>query len=134
MSELLGEKISAIRWGRCESLDGFGECFNPPVVAELVDRWEKGVSSPNKKRLKEIATLGRTTVEYLLGGDCIMCGGKGYPVSFFVKNGVEALSAMYHTTEYGEVTISLGDSERRYWGHIHMEINHCPNCGRKLSK
>ena len=63
----LGKRIKEIRLKLVKSQEEFGNLFDPPAPKSAVSRWEHG-GSPNKKRLKKIAKLGQTTVDYLLNG------------------------------------------------------------------
>lgn len=67
--EEVGKRIFAIRKKNGLTMKEFGEKFGNPIASDsIVSRWEKGKSLPNNERLKKIAELGNTTVEYLLYG------------------------------------------------------------------
>lgn len=64
--QTLGQKIKAIRLGRGETLEQFGEKVG--YHKSNVSRWERDVNRPVDAQLKKIAELGNTTVEELLEG------------------------------------------------------------------
>lgn len=65
-NEILANNIEKIRSSKGESKKVFGERFK--ASGSLVSKWEKGTVIPNPERLKAIAELGETTVEYLMYG------------------------------------------------------------------
>lgn len=65
----LGERIKHIRIELGLTMKEFGEKFNPPASDSIVSRWERGISSPNSKRLKSIAELGNVSARYLTLGN-----------------------------------------------------------------
>lgn len=65
----VGKRIFTIRKSLGLTMKEFGERLGKPIASDsIVSRWEKGKSLPNNERLKKIAELGETTVEYLLNG------------------------------------------------------------------
>lgn len=70
----LGNRINAIRVNRKETLEEFAENIRKETDGKVkttksnVSKWEKGNNVPNDITLKAIATLGRTTVDYLKYG------------------------------------------------------------------
>lgn len=67
--EDVGKRIYMIRKSLGDTMKEFGNRIgNPPASDSIVSRWEKGKSLPNNERLKKIAELGKTSVEYLLTG------------------------------------------------------------------
>ena len=60
-----GEQIKIIRLKLGETLEQFGERFNPPANRSLVSGWENNRYLPSPERLKVIAEIGGTTVEEL---------------------------------------------------------------------
>lgn len=65
----VGNRISSIRKSLGYTMKEFGVKMDDSVASDsIVSRWEKGKSLPNNERLKRIAELGNTTVEYLLYG------------------------------------------------------------------
>lgn len=63
----VGKKIKQLRLSLGESMEQFGMRFN--TSKGTVNNWEKGRNLPNKKNLKEIASLSNTSVNILLKGD-----------------------------------------------------------------
>ena len=62
----VGSRIKSIRITRGDSMESFGKKLDTSKAA--VNNWEKGVNLPNNKRLKLIAEIGGTTVDFLLYG------------------------------------------------------------------
>ena len=62
--KMLGQKIRAIRLGRGETLEQFGEKVG--YHKSNVSRWERDVNCPLDAQLKKIVELGNMTVEELL--------------------------------------------------------------------
>ena len=62
----VGSRIKSIRITRGDSMESFGKKLDTSKAA--VNNWEKGVNLPNSKRLKLIAEIGGTTVDFLLYG------------------------------------------------------------------
>ena len=60
---VIGQNIKRIRLSLGLSMDKFGEVVS--ATKGTVSKWENGVYSPNKERLKRIAELGGITVEEL---------------------------------------------------------------------
>ncbi|EGO8250890.1 helix-turn-helix transcriptional regulator [Enterococcus faecalis] len=68
----VGARIKTIRLNFSKkpmSQTRFGELFNPIANRSSVQKWESGKSLPNDERLKQIAFLGGTTIDYLLYGN-----------------------------------------------------------------
>lgn len=63
----VGVRIKTIRQKLGKTTKEFGALING-ASDSLVSRWERGVNFPNTKRLKMIAEVGGTTVDYLLYG------------------------------------------------------------------
>lgn len=63
----IGIRIKNIRQKKGLNQNEFGKLVLD-AHKSLVSKWEKGQSLPNNERLKKIAELGETTVEYLLYG------------------------------------------------------------------
>ena len=58
----VGSRIKSIRITRGDSMESFGKKLDTSKAA--VNNWEKGVNLPNSKRLKLIAEIGGTTVDF----------------------------------------------------------------------
>ncbi|WP_180553071.1 helix-turn-helix domain-containing protein [Staphylococcus haemolyticus] len=71
----VGKRIKNIRLNNRKNLREFGELISHNLNEEkvisdsIVSRWEKGVSIPSAKRLKEIADIGNVTINFLLYGE-----------------------------------------------------------------
>ncbi|GAB2499609.1 hypothetical protein GCM10008929_20250 [Alkalibacterium psychrotolerans] len=63
----IGSRIKKIRQDKGLNQSEFGKLVLH-AHKSLVSKWEKGQNLPNNERLKKIAELGNTTVEYLLTG------------------------------------------------------------------
>lgn len=65
----VGKRIYIIRKALGDNMNEFGERIGSPAASDsIVSRWEKGKSLPNNERLKRIAEIGNTTVDFLLYG------------------------------------------------------------------
>ena len=64
--DYLAQKIKAIRQDLGLSMEEFGKLFDPPASKGVVSNWENAYNKPNNERLKKIAQLANTTIEYLL--------------------------------------------------------------------
>ena len=62
----VGERIKSIRINNGKTQEQFGELFS--ASKGNVATWEKGLSLPNKERLKLISELGNITIDELLCG------------------------------------------------------------------
>ncbi|MCJ1783127.1 helix-turn-helix domain-containing protein [Mammaliicoccus sciuri] len=62
---LVGKRIISIRLKSGMTMENFGNYTNN-ANKSLVSKWERGMSLPNKLRLKKIAKLGNITVDELL--------------------------------------------------------------------
>lgn len=62
----VGERIKSIRINNGKTQEQFGELFS--ASKGNVATWEKGLSLPNKERLKSISELGNITIDELLYG------------------------------------------------------------------
>ncbi len=70
-SVAVGKRIKEIRstlFFKKISMKDFGALLDPPADKTLVSKWENGVYVPNNVRLKQIADMANTTIEYLLFG------------------------------------------------------------------
>lgn len=50
-------------------MEEFGNKFNSKAHKSIISKWEKGLTKPSNERLKEIADLGKISVNQLLYGD-----------------------------------------------------------------
>lgn len=66
-NKLVGNRIKKIRSEKGMSQEEFGLLIKN-AHKSLVSKWEKGQSLPNNERLKRIAEIGNTTVDFLLYG------------------------------------------------------------------
>lgn len=68
--QALGQRIKQIRLEQGLTMAEFGSLVDrtSPASDSIVSRWERGISSPNSKRMKSIANLGNVSMEYLLTG------------------------------------------------------------------
>lgn len=62
----VGQRINSIRLSKGMNLEEFGKLFS--AGKSNVSKWEKGQTLPNADRLKSIAKIGDTSVEYILHG------------------------------------------------------------------
>lgn len=62
----VGQRINSIRLSKGMNLEEFGKLFS--AGKSNVSKWEKGQTLPNADRLKLIAKIGDTSVEYILHG------------------------------------------------------------------
>nr|WP_260601314.1 helix-turn-helix domain-containing protein [Staphylococcus epidermidis] len=51
------------------TMEEFGNKFNSKAHKSIISKWEKGLTKPSNERLKEIADLGKISVNQLLYGD-----------------------------------------------------------------
>lgn len=63
-----GERIKKIRQKTGFSMEKFGGLFEPAASKGVVSNWENNYNLPNNKRLKRIAEIGNTSVDYILNG------------------------------------------------------------------
>ena len=63
----IGARIKSIRLEKGLTLHEFGNMIGG-ADRSIASRWERGVSLPNNERLKTIAEIGGTTVDFLLYG------------------------------------------------------------------
>ncbi len=63
---VIGQRIKNIRLSRGMTLEEFGVLFS--AGKGLVSRWERGISTPNPKRLKNIAEFANISIEELTSG------------------------------------------------------------------
>nr|DAX48011.1 MAG TPA: helix-turn-helix domain protein [Caudoviricetes sp.] len=62
----LGQKIKELRMDKGLTMEEFGKLFD--ASKSIVSRWERDISVPNEKRLKNIAKLaGKTVSEFVYG-------------------------------------------------------------------
>lgn len=64
----------------------FGELFNPTASRSSVKKWESGKTLPNDARLKTLAFLGGTSIDYLLYGDFTESLGYGERIKNIREN------------------------------------------------
>ena len=62
----VGERIRRIRLDRGFTLEAFGKLFS--AKKSNIQQWEKGISLPNKERIKQISKIANITVNELLYG------------------------------------------------------------------
>lgn len=68
-NKAIGERIKSIRLKRGLTTEKFAKKFEEqPPSKGTVSKWENGHYLPNNDRLKTIAELGETTVEYIIYG------------------------------------------------------------------
>lgn len=127
MKSAIGRKIKNLRLSRGETLEEFGKLFG--ATRGNVALWEKGSSLPSPSRLKILAALVNTTVEDLLGENCEVCVGKISKASWYGKD--QELEAGYSVYHDGKLITSI-EIQGKYIGFIDIDINYCPECGRKL--
>lgn len=68
--KIIGERIKLIRNELGLTMKEFGKKFDPSASDSIVSRWERGISSPNNKRLKrivELANLASVSMFSLVG-------------------------------------------------------------------
>lgn len=65
----VGERIRKIRKQLGFSMSEFASRIDTIAKSGTVSNWETGKNLPNNERLKKIAELGNTTIEYLLSGN-----------------------------------------------------------------
>ena len=63
----VGRRITQIRFSKGFTLEAFGKLFK--AKKSNVHQWEKGISLPNKERIKDICKIADITVNELLYGD-----------------------------------------------------------------
>ena len=128
MSKVVGDKIKSIRLEYGETLEEFGKRFSPHASDSIVSRWEKGKSLPSPKRLRAIAELGSMTVDELLRDNCQLCSGQEYKAGWYGDQGLEAEYIVHYD---GKLITSI-EIQDKHIGFIDIDINYCPECGRKL--
>lgn len=62
-NQIIGDRIKNIRLSRGMTLEEFGALFS--AGKGLVSKWERGMSLPNPKRLKDIAEFANITIDEL---------------------------------------------------------------------
>lgn len=70
-NQKIGNRIKEIRTTKFpEKLTQteFAELFTPPLNRSAVKNWESGLNLPNNKRLRQIAEIGKVSLDYLLLG------------------------------------------------------------------
>ena len=65
----IGQRIKNLRLKMGYSQPGFAQQFKPAISKAAVSRWESGNRIPEPDKLKQIAEIGGTSVDYLLHGD-----------------------------------------------------------------
>lgn len=68
----VGQRIKTIRISLGLTMKQFGKMFSPEASDSIVSRWERGVSVPNNRRIKQIAELGDVSVKYILTGEDVI--------------------------------------------------------------
>ncbi|MEJ7223147.1 helix-turn-helix domain-containing protein [Staphylococcus epidermidis] len=66
---ILANNIKKIRKNLGLTMEEFGNKFNSKAHKSIISKWEKGLTKPSNERLKEIADLGKISVNQLLYGD-----------------------------------------------------------------
>ncbi|RDF84463.1 hypothetical protein DQM16_09250 [Levilactobacillus brevis] len=64
----IGKRIKKIRQKLQLDQAEFGKKISPQASASNVSRWERGLNTPDKNRLKSIAKMGNTSIEFLKHG------------------------------------------------------------------
>lgn len=85
----VGQRIKTIRLNFMKkpmSQTRFGELFNPTASRSSVQKWESGKTLPNDARLKTLAFLGGTSIDYLLYGDFTESLGYGERIKNIREN------------------------------------------------
>ena len=68
-NKAIGRRIKRIRTELGLTTEDFAEIFEPnPASKGTVSKWENGHYLPNNERLKRIAEIGETTVDFILYG------------------------------------------------------------------
>lgn len=129
---MISRKIRKIRLSRGETMEEFGKLFDPPASKGVVSNWENGYNLPNQERLKRIAELGNVTVEELLDTYCEVCAGNDFQASWYPESQLE-LSPWFNVTEDKKIIVSLNDLNSNFLGFLDIDINYCPECGRRLT-
>lgn len=65
----VGQRIKYIRLNKGMTLEEFGKLFD--TSKSIVQRWENGVSLPNKERIKTISKIDNISINELLYGTSI---------------------------------------------------------------
>ena len=65
----VGMRIKEIRLSKGETGKEFGSRFCPKASDSIVSRWERGISLPSPKRLRDISNIGKITAYELLYGN-----------------------------------------------------------------
>lgn len=75
-NRILASNIHRIRQQRGETLEQFGERFDPVASKSIVSKWESGETQPSPPRLKQLASMANVSVEDLLNLDLGIEGKK----------------------------------------------------------
>lgn len=65
----IGQRIKKLRLKMGYSQPRFAELFDPPISKAAVSRWESGNRVPEPDKLKQIADITNSSVDYLLHGN-----------------------------------------------------------------
>lgn len=65
----IGQRIKRLRLKMGYSQTSFAELFDPPISKAAVSRWESGNRVPEPDKLKQIADITNSSVNYLLHGN-----------------------------------------------------------------
>lgn len=116
--QTLGTRIEHIRRNLGDTLEEFGNRFDPPASKGTVHTWENNLYKPNPQRLSIIASLGGVSMDLLLYG-------KGYTperVRKMMKNNVDEIKKIYreHLTDILEElpNIIVGVEKKIYFDHL----------------
>lgn len=132
LNKAVGSRIRNIRTHILGlSMSDFGKKIDSNAKSGTVANWETGKNLPNNNRLLKIAKLGNVTVDELLGNTCQLCTGNEFKASWYAAADFE-LDAEYAVTEDRQIIIPILNSRAEYLGFLDIDINYCPECGRKL--
>lgn len=116
---LLKDRIKDIRTKQGMDQETFGRQFNPSVSGSAVSRWEKGDTKPNKQRMKRIAELGHTSINYLLYG-------YDFNPHEFINEIFDNYILPYYfsmeTVKWGDEEYSIHDSVKEYFNSKKIEL------------
>ena len=65
----MGERIKKLRLQNGWTMQQLGFRLYPIADKSIVSRWEKNISLPNSKRVKDLALIFNVTVDYLYSGN-----------------------------------------------------------------
>lgn len=104
-NKLVGNRIKKIRSEKGMSQEEFGLLIKN-AHKSLVSKWEKGQSLPNNDRLKRIAEIGETTVDFILYGS----------LDDYARNLLKELEKELHEDDSinkGTISLIVNDVENR---------------------